>query len=41
VSNWENGVLYIDNCLLKANTDISGTYTINDNTRLIAPFAFQ
>ena len=40
-SNWENGVLYIGNCLIEAKTDISGTYTIKDNTRLIAYNAFD
>ena len=39
-SNWENRVLYIDNCLIKAKTNISGAYTIKDNTRLIADNAF-
>ena len=40
-SNWKNGVLYIDNCLIAAKTDISGAYTIKDNTRLIAEYAFN
>ena len=39
-SNWENDVLYISNCLIKAKTKISGSYTIKDNTRLLAQFAF-
>ena len=39
-SNWENGVLYISNCLIAAE-DISGSYTIKDNTRLIAGGAFS
>jgi len=39
-SNWENDVLYIDNCLIKARTSISGAYTIKENTRLIANEAF-
>jgi azurin len=39
-SNWKNGVLYIDSCLIAAKTDISGAYTIKDNTRLIAEYAF-
>ena len=38
--NWENDVLYISNCLIKANDYISGSYTIKDNTRLIADYAF-
>ena len=40
-SNWENDVLYIDNCLIDAKDSISGTYTIKENTRLIAAFAFS
>ena len=39
-SNWENGVLYIDNCLITAKTSISGTYAIKEDTRLIANAAF-
>ena len=40
-SNWENDVLYISNCLIKAKTNISGTYTIKENTQLIAGSAFR
>ncbi len=40
-SNWENDVLYIDNCLIKAKTSISGAYTIKEDTRLIADDAFR
>ena len=40
-SNWENNVLYIDNCLICANTSISSSYTIKENTRLIADYAFD
>ena len=40
-SNWENNVLYIDNCLICAKTSISGSYTIKENTRLIAVGAFE
>ena len=40
-TNWENGVLYIDNCLIDAKTSISGDYTIKDGTRLIAEGAFS
>ena len=40
-SNWENGVLYISNCLIMAKTSISGGYTIKGNTRLIADLAFR
>ena len=40
-SNWENSVLYIDNCLIGAKESISGSYTIKENTRLIADDAFS
>ncbi len=41
-SNWDNGVLYIDNCLISARKDvISGSYTIKEGTRLIAGEAFR
>ena len=40
-SNWENDVFYIDNCLIRAKESISGTYTIKENTRLIANSAFR
>ena len=39
-SNWENKVLYIDNCLIGAKTSISGSYTIKDDCRLIADWVF-
>ncbi|MCD7797344.1 MAG: leucine-rich repeat domain-containing protein, partial [Clostridiales bacterium] len=31
-SNWENDILYIGNYLIKANTSISGGYTMKDGT---------
>ena len=40
-SNWTDNVLYINNYLIAANTDISGNYTVADGTRLIADGAFQ
>ena len=40
-SNWENDVLYISNCLIEAKDNISGSYTIKDNTRLLADKAFN
>ena len=40
-SNWENNVLYIDNCLIGAKSSISGSYRIKENTRLIAGGAFE
>ena len=39
-SNWDNDVFYIGDCLLEANTDISGSYTIKEGTRVIADNAF-
>ena len=38
-NNWDNGVLYIGNCLIKAN-DVYGDYTIKDGTKIIADSAF-
>ena len=40
-SNWENHVLYMDNCLIRAEKTISGACIIKESTRLIAPAAFQ
>ena len=40
VSNWNNNVLYKDNCLLKALNGFSTSYSIQNNTRLIADYAF-
>ena len=41
-SNWDNGVLYIDNCLISAKEDvIKGSYTIKEGTRLIVDDAFR
>lgn len=40
-SNWEKGVLYIDNCLIAANEKISDKYEIKEGTRLIADYAFK
>ena len=39
--NWENGVLYIDNCLISAKESISGNCVIKDDTRLMANNAFR
>jgi len=39
-SNWENDILYIDNHLIKANTTLTGDYTIKPNTKTIACRAF-
>lgn len=40
-SNWENGVLYIDNCLIDTKNSLSGNYHVKDETRLIAETAFS
>lgn len=39
-SNWMDGVLYIDNCLIEAKKDITNEYSVKEDTRLIAPLAF-
>ena len=40
-SNWDNGVLYIDNCLIEAKSDIvKGSYIIKEGTRVITSDAF-
>ena len=39
-SNWDKGVLYIDNCLIAEETSITGDYNIKESTRLIAAWAF-
>ena len=40
-SNWTDGVLYIDNCLIEAKSTISGAYNIKEGTRVIAGNAFR
>ena len=40
-SNWENGVLYISNCLVDAKESLSGAYAIKNGTRIIADYAFN
>ena len=39
-SNWENGVLYIDNHLIDANSNLPVNYTIKEGTLTIADRAF-
>lgn len=39
-SNWVDGELYIENCLLYAVEGKTGTYNIKPETKLIASFAF-
>ena len=40
-SNWENGLLYIDNCLIKEKDTLTGAYNIKEGTRVIAESAFS
>jgi hypothetical protein len=40
-NNWDNNVLYIDNHLIKANTGLSGEYTIKNGTIGVASKAFD
>ena len=39
-NNWEDGVLYIDDCLIKVDYDVKGDFSIKPGTRVIANFAF-
>ena len=38
-NNWEDGVLYISNCLIEAKSSIAGDYNIKPGTRIIADYA--
>ena len=40
-ANWENGALYINNCLIKVDEDFVGHFRIKENTRPIAGGAFE
>ena len=40
-TKWENGFLYIDNHLIKADTSISGDYVIKEDTKTIGGSAFR
>ena len=39
--NWQEGVLYVDNCLIKANREISGEHIVPAGTHVIAEEAFD
>lgn len=39
--NWENGVLYLDNCLIKAESSVNGSYTVKKGIKIIADNAFD
>ena len=40
-SNWDNGVLYIGNHLIKAKNTLSGDYQIKEGTLTVAGYAFD
>ena len=40
-SNWNNGALYIDNCLIATNSEAIEDYAITEGTRIIADGAFN
>ena len=40
-SNWDNGILYIGNHLIKASGDISGNVEIRQGTKTVADSAFE
>ncbi len=40
-SNWENGALYIDNCLVAFKGEASGDYSVKSGTRMIADYVFS
>ena len=40
-SNWTNGALYINNCLIAVDENLVGNYTIRSGTRIIADRAFS
>ena len=39
-SNWNNGLLYLSNCLIEAMQNFANDYTIKDGTRIIAGGSF-
>lgn len=39
--NWQDGVLYLNDCLIKAKKNVNETYFVKDGTRLIAQGAFR
>ncbi|MBR6548049.1 MAG: leucine-rich repeat protein [Clostridia bacterium] len=40
-TNWEDGVLYIGDCLIEISEDFNGNLVVKDGTRLIAEGAFS
>ena len=39
-SHWDNGVFYVDDCLICADQSLTGSYTVREGTRIIANSAF-
>lgn len=39
-TKWDNGVLYIQNCLIETKDTIAGKYEVKPGTRVIADYAF-
>lgn len=39
--NWKNNVLYVGNYIVAAKTSLSGSYSINNGTKVIADMAFN
>ena len=39
-SNWENGALYLNDCLIAVDTNFVGHFKMKDNTRVISASAF-
>lgn len=39
--NWQDNVLYLNDCLIKAKETVNETYFVKDGTRLIAQGAFR
>ncbi len=40
VNNWENDILYIDNCLIEVKETFEGDYTVKHDTKCIASYSF-
>ena len=40
-SNWTNGTLYINDCLIRVGTNLVGDITIKQGTRIVADYAFD
>ena len=41
IANWTDGVFYMEHCLIKAKTDLTGNYVIRQGTTCIADGAFS